>query len=273
MKLTCPNCNTSFSVPDAALQPAGRTVRCSRCAHVWFAGPDGQTAQPPLPATVVAPPPPPPPPAAEPAPVAVPQLPSVVTTPVAAAEEPVVKKATPAPDKAAPPRLRMMRTILGWAAFVLIAAGIAAGVYFHEVLAAEYPATRPFYRFTKLMPLQRAVDPKADAQAAATAAAGLSLDGLHFRTTSEPDLARFQGRDLPPVVSVTVSILNESSRPRSIRTLRGATIDAKGKALTTWVPVLSRTWLWPGETTTFTSEVSLAGERPAEIQFKLEPLE
>lgn len=223
-----------------------------------------------MPATIV-----PPAPQPQPKPVveAVPQLPSIVTSPVAAVEETIARKTASAPAKAAPQRLRIMRTILGWAAFVLIAAAIGVGVYFHEVLAAEYPVTRPFYRFTKLMPQQQAADPKADAQSTVTAAAGLSLDGLHFKTTSEPDLARFQGRDLPPVVSVTVTILNESARPRSIRTLRGGTIDAKGKPLTTWVPVLSRTWLWPGETTTFTSEVSLAGERPAEIQFKLEPLE
>ena len=35
MILTCPNCETQFSVPDQAIGPSGRKVRCSKCTHVW----------------------------------------------------------------------------------------------------------------------------------------------------------------------------------------------------------------------------------------------
>lgn len=38
MLAECPECSTRFMVPDAALG-AGRDVRCSRCAHVWFLAP------------------------------------------------------------------------------------------------------------------------------------------------------------------------------------------------------------------------------------------
>ena len=34
MIVSCPNCSTNFSVPESAL---GRTVKCSRCGHVWKA--------------------------------------------------------------------------------------------------------------------------------------------------------------------------------------------------------------------------------------------
>lgn len=37
MLLTCPNCETIFRVDSQNLNPEGQTVRCSVCAHVWFA--------------------------------------------------------------------------------------------------------------------------------------------------------------------------------------------------------------------------------------------
>jgi predicted Zn finger-like uncharacterized protein len=41
MLISCPNCATNFSVPDKALQPSGRTLKCAKCGHKWF-----QSAQP-----------------------------------------------------------------------------------------------------------------------------------------------------------------------------------------------------------------------------------
>ena len=35
MILTCPSCETQFDVPEQAVGPAGRKVRCSKCRHVW----------------------------------------------------------------------------------------------------------------------------------------------------------------------------------------------------------------------------------------------
>lgn len=39
MLLTCPQCETHFSVPDDALLPDGKKVRCSICKHTWFQEP------------------------------------------------------------------------------------------------------------------------------------------------------------------------------------------------------------------------------------------
>lgn len=36
MLISCPNCATNFSVPDKALQPSGRTLKCAKCGHKWF---------------------------------------------------------------------------------------------------------------------------------------------------------------------------------------------------------------------------------------------
>ena len=37
MQISCPNCNSTFRVPDGTIKANGRIVRCSNCAHEWLA--------------------------------------------------------------------------------------------------------------------------------------------------------------------------------------------------------------------------------------------
>jgi predicted Zn finger-like uncharacterized protein len=38
MLIVCPSCATSYMIDQAAVGPAGRSVRCARCKSTWFAG-------------------------------------------------------------------------------------------------------------------------------------------------------------------------------------------------------------------------------------------
>src|ERR1700761_4510313 len=85
MILTCPNCDTRYSVDGSKFPAAGRTVRCAKCGHSWHQAAEAPEAEilPPEAAPVVA----------EPTPVA-----DAGDAPMAAATP------TPSPTRAFAPR-------------------------------------------------------------------------------------------------------------------------------------------------------------------------
>jgi predicted Zn finger-like uncharacterized protein len=108
MQLSCPNCGATYEVPETAIGPNGRKIRCRACDTSWF--------QPPL-AVSAAPPPVPPP-----------LVPPPVATVSIAAEAPVTPAAQPQVEETPVRRKRGPWLLLALVVLVVVLGGIAATV-------------------------------------------------------------------------------------------------------------------------------------------------
>jgi predicted Zn finger-like uncharacterized protein len=159
MRLTCPNCDAAYEVPDGMVPATGRHVQCTACHTRWFAR--GTAAEAPseeqiltrLEARDARPEPPAPAPeAAEPAPVvplrpakpaARPAVPRPADLSVPPRAAPRLDLDPPAAVRPAPPPEPAGRFWLGLAMALLLFL-LALGAYdFRQEIAAELPEASP----------------------------------------------------------------------------------------------------------------------------------
>lgn len=221
MILTCSNCNARFLVNAAALQPAGREVRCGRCRHQWFAEPEEPEAPKLIESPeklIESPKPSPPPPPLPPEP------------PVAIEPRPIPRGSNlPAIPKQKRSRVGVL---LGWLLLlvVVVALGIAAAE--RETVMALFPESRPFY-----------------------GAVGFEVpapgDGLKIVDVTSSRIMQ----EGVPVLICEGRISNVSHYKQEVPTLRGALRDSEGRELQSWTFTVPTTSLSAGDSIPFRTEI------------------
>ncbi|GIX10782.1 zinc-ribbon domain-containing protein [Elioraea sp.] len=134
-RIACPSCGARYDVAAGMIGPAGKSVRCARCGHVWLARAEGEVPAEP-PAQWPEPPPP--------------RVRDVTE------EEPPRRRAAPSPPPppaeqtvAAPPEPRARHgsgAAIAWALTLLVVGAAAYGALAYPQMVIEaWPASARLY--------------------------------------------------------------------------------------------------------------------------------
>lgn len=202
--------------------PAGRTVRCAKCGHVWHQAPPDAVAE--MEPAVAEPEPAAPPEPPQPAPE--PHVQAYVQTPSFAVES---QENAPKPHAPWPRRL-----LLGAGWFVLAAIVILIGwvaMAYRQQIVGSWPQSASLYSTLGL---------KTDTN-------GFKFDNVKYRVQRE---------DGQPVLAVSGALVNISNRALSVPQVRVTLTDDKGQELYHWSFAPSVMTLGPGQSTHFVTRVS-----------------
>ncbi len=222
MILTCPSCATSYFIPDEAIGPGGRTVRCKDCKHTWRA-----TLDEPLELSVSSNP--------------------AETASFASREEPEPESLaeTPAPElpRAFRARAEQQRRLRRAATHGVVWAGIASG--FAALLASAW-----LFRVEVVEMAPRA--------AQAYAAVGLTVNptGLDFEAVTARPLPSDPGK-----VLVSGALRNVRDDERTAPPVRVALLDAHGAEIGHAVVRIDAAPVLPGKVQGFAAVIADPGAR------------
>lgn len=228
MILSCPACKTRYVVPDSAIGPSGRQVRCASCRHSWHQPPPSFDAPQPQAA-----PPPPPPPAAPPTIRPAPSPPPAAPPRGSAAD---LIGGAPAEDYDAfvhePPFRPRRNPAKMWTILALIAAAVMLAA---TVAIAWYGVPRFGGSFAMI-----------------GAAAGTPLRIENERVERDP---LGSGNVL---LTVTGQIVNPTDKVQSVPQIRAELQDTAGRTVYSWAISPPVSELQPRQSATFNSaEVDL----------------
>ena len=200
MILTCPSCDTRYSVDGSKFPAAGRTVRCAKCGHSWHQpGPEPEPAPAPEPE-----------PAVEEAPAAIP----VEETAPFTAPSTGTRAFAPAAQVPQTPRGRALQAaavMAGWLGLVVVVLLIGySGVRYRQDIAAIWPQTASVYSGIGLR---------------------VNAGGIDFRNVAY----KRENEDGQSVLVVTGEIVNLASRELPIpQTIRITLTDADNREIYQW---------------------------------------
>lgn len=246
MILTCPSCDTRYSVDGSKFPAAGRTVRCAKCGHSWHQAAEAAEAAeeeiaPELSAAA-------PDPAPEPGPVTHPSVadaPMSDPFPVGPSPTRGFAPAAAAPKPRAPlaPKLAVMA---GWAGLIAVVLLIAvSAVRYRQDIAVIWPQSAGFYSSLGLH---------------------VNASGIDFR---QVDYHR-ESEDGQVVLAVSGMIVNAGSRQLPVPQMVRVTLsDASNHELYHWTFKPDATVLGPGQSVPFVTRLSSppAAARHLEVRF------
>ena len=244
MILTCPSCDTRYSVDGAKFPSQGRTVRCAKCGHSWHQASESAASEPEV---VQNAPPAAPPPDTAPGPApgfATGPAPDPVSDPVAASPTRAYAPAA-AVEQPRTPLGPKLAVVAGWIGLIVVVLLIgASAVRYRQDIAVIWPQSAGVYSTLGLK----------------VNASGIDFQAVTYKRETE---------DNQTVLAVSGTIVNAGSRELPVpQTVRVTLSDAGNRELYHWTFKPNATVLKPGQSVPFTTRLSSPPAAAAHLEVR-----
>jgi len=243
MILTCPSCDTRYSVDGTKFPSQGRTVRCAKCGHSWHQAAEAPEPEPESVTESAAVP-------GAAAPAAAPETavsePSASAVPDSFSPTRAYVPASAEPTQPRVPMASRLAVAAGWVGLIVVVLliGISA-VRYRQDIAVIWPQSAGVYSSLGLK---------------------VSASGIDFREVAY----KRESEDGQTVLAVSGKIVNGGPRELPVpQTVRVTLSDASNHELYHWTFKPTATVLAPGQTIPFNTRLSSppAAARHLEVRF------